>query len=73
MDQLTVAVHDQRIALWISRIQECRASGLTVDTWCKQNGLTSKNYYYWMRKIKSEAFDALSDDMKTRLILCVLS
>jgi len=66
MDQLTVAVHDQRIALWISRIQECRASGLTVDTWCKQNGLTSKNYYYWMRKIKREAFDALPDDMKTR-------
>ena len=66
MDQLTVAEHDQKIALWISRIQECRASGLTVDIWCKQNGVTPKSYYYWMRKIKREAFEALPDDMKTR-------
>ena len=59
MDQLTVATHDQKLRLWISRIQECRSSGITVEAWCKQQGFSSKNYYYWMRKIKREAFEAL--------------
>lgn len=65
MDQLTVATHDQKLRLWISRIQECRASGITVEAWCKQQGFSSKNYYYWMRKIKREAFEALPAERKT--------
>ena len=64
MDQLTVATHDQKLQLWISRIQECRASGITVEAWCKQQGFSSKNYYYWMRKIKREAFEALPAERK---------
>ena len=64
MDQLTVATHDQKLQLWISRIQECRSSGITVEAWCKQQGFSSKNYYYWMRKIKREAFEALPAERK---------
>ena len=64
MDQLTVATHDQKLRLWISRIQECRSSGITVEAWCKQQGFSSKNYYYWMRKIKREAFEALPAERK---------
>ena len=64
MDQLTVSTHDQKLRLWISRIQECRSSGITVEAWCKQQGFSSKNYYYWMRKIKREAFEALPAERK---------
>lgn len=61
MDKLTVASHDAKISLWIERIKHCRASGLTVHQWCQQNGLNIKTYYYWMRKIKREAFEALQE------------
>lgn len=61
MDKLTVASHEARLSLWLERIRACKSSGLSVKEWCKQNGLTDKNYYYWMRKIKREAFEALQE------------
>ena len=61
MDKLTVASHEARLSLWIERIRACKSSGLSVKEWCKQNGLTDKNYYYWMRKIKREAFETLQE------------
>lgn len=64
MDKLTTATHDYNLALWSNRIKECRASGLTVNKWCEQNNIGLKNYYYWMRKIKREAFDALPAERK---------
>ena len=59
MDQLTVTEHDARLNLWIQRIKECRGSGMTVKAWCKANEINEKTYYYWLRKIKKEAFEAL--------------
>lgn len=64
MDKLTTATHDYNLALWTDRIRECRASGLTVSRWCEQNNIGIKNYYYWMRKIKREVFDALPAERK---------
>lgn len=61
MDKLTVASHDAKISLWTERIKHCKASGLTVNRWCQQNGLNIKTYYYWMRKIKREAFGTLQE------------
>lgn len=61
MDKLTVASHEARLSLWLERIRACKSSGLSVKEWCKQNGLTDKNYYYWMRKIKREAFETLQE------------
>lgn len=63
MDKLTVASHEAKLALWTGRIRECKASGLTVKEWCRQNGLGDKSYYYWMRKIKKEAFEALQEQL----------
>lgn len=64
MDKLTTATHDYNLTLWANRIKECRASRLTVNKWCEQNNIGFKNYYYWMRKIKREAFDALPAERK---------
>lgn len=60
MDKLTTASHEFRLSLWTARIKECRASGMTVSAWCEQKNIGIKNYYYWMRKIKREAFEELS-------------
>lgn len=58
MDKLKTTEHEYNIRLWITRIKDCRESGLTVPVWCSRNGFGIKNYYYWMRKIKREAVDA---------------
>jgi hypothetical protein len=64
MDKLTTATHDYNLTLWANRIKECRASRLTVNKWCEQNNIGLKTYYYWMRKIKREVFDALPTERK---------
>lgn len=64
MDKLTSVTNDYNLALWTNRIKECRASGLTVSRWCELNNIGIKNYYYWMRKIKREVFDALPAERK---------
>ena len=67
MDQLTMATHNQKLQFWISRIKECKASGLTVESWCREQEINIKTYYYWMRKIKHGAFDALPAEQKSNV------
>lgn len=68
MDQLTVATHNVKMERWIARIRECKASGQTVETWCESNGLDRSTYYYWHRKIKKEAFEALPTTVKAQAL-----
>ena len=66
MDNLTLATHDYKINLWIDRIKECKSSNMTVTAWCEENDINVKTYYYWMRKIKREAFEKLPAECKAR-------
>lgn len=68
MNQLTIASHNYKMQLWASRIQECRTSNQTVADWCSENDISIKSYYYWMRKIKSEAFEALPAERKSKVL-----
>ena len=62
MDKLTTATHNSRMALWMERIRSCKSSGMKVKHWCEENNVGIKTYYYWMRKIKREAFEALPSE-----------
>lgn len=64
MDQLTVTEHDVRLNLWVQRIKESRESGMTVKAWCRAHEINEKTYYYWLRKIKKEAFEALPTECR---------
>ncbi len=64
MESLTLTTHERNLKLWLSRIRDCRASRLEVSCWCKHNGVGIKSYYYWMRKIKREAFETLPEKQK---------
>ena len=68
MNQLTIASHNHKIQMWINRIQECRTSSQRVSDWCADNNISIKSYYYWMRKMKSEAFEALPAKRKSRML-----
>ena len=35
----------QTLAIWAERIAECRNSGLSVKTWCKQNQVCEQTYH----------------------------
>lgn len=43
------------IQQWKAIIQDRNNSNLTVDEYCKQNGLSRHSYFYWLRIIREEA------------------
>lgn len=67
MNQLTIATHEAKLALWAERIQECHESGMSVKDWCRSQGISDKTYYYWFRKLKQEAFDKLPEEQREKL------
>lgn len=52
MDQVTAAKNEFRREQWQKIIQECQNSGQTVVSWCEQNNVSIKSYYYWLRKLR---------------------
>ena len=44
---------------WTEIIRECRSSGHTVSAWCLEHEVNPKSYYYWLRKVRAAACEAL--------------
>lgn len=56
MDEKTFR-QDRKRRLWIERILACKASGLPVRTWCKQNGVAYSTYYHWLKVTRQDLLD----------------
>lgn len=48
-----------RLSQWIPIIKECLTSGMSVRSWCIQNDVDEKRFYYWQRKIREIAGESL--------------
>ena len=55
-DALTVRA-EYRMQNWAVLIQECKASGLTNKEFCRQQGISEKSYYYWLRKLRNQVIE----------------
>lgn len=44
-----------RTGQWADIIKDCKRSGLKVDDYCAQHGLSRNAYFYWLRKVKEAA------------------
>jgi len=56
MDKIT---HEMRLMKWTPIIRECRSSGMAVKSWCIENNVNEKQFYYWQRRIREEVFGSL--------------
>jgi len=56
-------VSNIREAGWLRAIKLCSQSGLTTRAWCKENNVNERQYYYWQKKIRSQAASNLSLDL----------
>ena len=59
MDQIT---HRVRAEEWKAIIEQCQArpEGQTAKQWLADNGISDKKYYYWLRKLRRQTYDELS-------------
>ena len=50
-----LATSRMRTGQWADIIKDCKESGLKVDDYCAQHGLSGNAYFYWLRKVKEAA------------------
>lgn len=53
------ATRKYRLNQWTEIIRECRSSGQTVTAWCNDHDINPKSYYYWLRRVREAACEAL--------------
>lgn len=60
--QSSLVAQHTRLSEWADQIRECknRPSGMTVEEWCHQHGITKANYYWRLRKVR-EVFLEIND------------
>ena len=49
---ITTIKQEVRLQEWSAQIEAQQASGLTVQKWCAENGISSKTFYYRLRKVR---------------------
>lgn len=49
-----------RLQQWTGLVCECKASGKTVTAWCAEQGIATKTYYYWQRRVRQAACEQLT-------------
>ena len=52
-----LATTNIRIQHWAAVFKAKAESGLTVDEYCDQNGITRNAYYYWLRRARTAVLD----------------
>ena len=55
MDKIT---HQVRAEHWAKIMNECINSGMPKTAWCRANGISDKQFFYWQRILRKEAFAA---------------
>ncbi len=52
-------IHQANLTKWAALIHEQQESGLSIDKWCEQEGITRHSYFYWKHALKEEALKPL--------------
>ena len=54
--QTSLVAQQTRLMEWAEQIRDCnnRPHGMTVDEWCRGQGITKANYYWRLRKVREE-------------------
>lgn len=53
------ATSQYRFNKWTEIVRDCLSSGQTVSSWCAEHDINPKSYYYWLRRIRKAACEAL--------------
>ena len=60
--QTSLAARNCRLQEWSKMVHSCnnRPIGMSVDEWCRENSITTANYYYRMTQVRKACLDSLS-------------
>jgi putative transposase len=49
-----------RLKEWTERFTARTQSGLSIKAWCESNGVSVRNYYYWLRQAREYAAQSMT-------------
>jgi len=52
--------HAYQLQRWAELVADCKSSGKSIASWCAEQGLNSKTYYYWQRKVRERALGQMT-------------
>ena len=58
MDKIT---HQVRAEHWARILNECMNSGMSKTAWCRANGISEKQFFYWQRILRREAYVSFAE------------
>ncbi len=66
MDKST---HQVRMAHWKSVIEQCnsRPTEQSARSWLRENNISDKQYYYWQRIIRKEAYEQMTKELPCQM------
>lgn len=62
-----------RLQEWAAQIKECqsRPAGMSVASWCADNGITKANYYYRLRRVRKACLEHIQKEIPEQQIVPV--
>ena len=59
-----------RIQEWAAQIRECQSppAGMSVASWCADNGITKANYYYRLRRVRKACLEHIQEEIPAQQI-----
>ncbi|MCF2643526.1 IS66 family insertion sequence element accessory protein TnpB [Roseburia hominis] len=59
--EINLVAEQVRLQQWAALIKDCqnRPAGMSVDTWCSQNGISKPNYYYCLRRVRQAIMECI--------------
>ena len=51
--------HAYKLGQWTELICDCKASGKSVKTWCEEQNVCIKTYYYWQKRVREAACEKM--------------
>ena len=45
---------EEKVSLWKQRMTSFQSSGLSINSWCKENHIAPPTFYYWRARLENE-------------------
>ena len=58
---MIMTASELRAQAWLEHIRNQLSSGMSVRSWCRENGISEKNFYHWRKKLSDVAFVEFGD------------
>lgn len=64
MDKIT---HQVRAEHWTKILNECMNSGMSKTAWCRANGISEKQFFYWQHILRRESYETSQNSSLPRV------